>query len=631
MKIDYTYTKIIKDIFKHGYNYEDPNRKNVYRKELEFAIIEHFRTDDYPIITARKIFFKGAVGELLLFLKGSTDIRDFWKYKIRFWDKDFARYQNYSENFVKEKLYPCWERNEKIFSEKEYDMGKIYSYQYEKQHSIFDKFKENPLRTDLIVNSWQLNDLKDMALIPCFLENSKINTISGEYKNIQDIKIGDKVLTKEGNYKLVYNVMENDYDDFVCDIRTHGSPYSIKATREHPFWVNDKGWVNAENLKEGDYLSIPINKENEIPTFEVNGKYGKKLSLQLKEKEQWFLMGYFLGDGWVSQNRIILAINDNQFESINNKIKSIFKIKKIETGKNCHKYVITNTEYFDIFKLFGSGAKNKLIPKFVHNAPNELVSEFLNGYFMADGCHVKYGKKATTISDNIAFGIQLLCAKLKKKLSLYYQNRSSTKRIGNREVNQQNTYSLDLKEIVKNETKNYFFDDDYMWVKINKISKEKQITKVYNLSVEDSNTYTVNNIVTHNCHYDFQIVGSNDGFIIVWNQRSTDILLGTPINVQFYYLMGLLLEKWSGHIFNGVVGILKKVHLYDNGFDLAERIVNIAEEKYCRDIVVDIEINNDDKNLSFGDFIKKIEPSNFKMMNYNYVIDDKVEMLTYKK
>lgn len=299
MKIDYTYTNIIKDIFKHGYKYEDPNRKNVYRKELEFAIIEHFRTDGYPIITARKTFFKGAVGELLLFLKGSTDIRDFWKYKIRFWDKDFARYQNYSENFVKEKLYPCWKRNEETYSEKKYDMGKIYSYQYKKQHSIFNKFKENPLRTDLIVNSWQLNDLKDMALIPC--------------------------------------------------------------------------------------------------------------------------------------------------------------------------------------------------------------------------------------------------------------------------------------------------------------------------------------------HYDFQIVGSNDGFIIVWNQRSTDILLGTPINVQFYYLMGLLLEKWSGHMFNGVVGILKKVHLYDNGFDLAERIVNITEEKYYRDIVVDIEVNNDDKNLPFGDFIKKIEPSNFKMINYNYIIDDKVEMLTYKK
>ena len=61
------------------------------------------------------------------------------------------------------------------------------------------------------------------------------------------------------------------------------------------------------------------------------------------------------------------------------------------------------------------------------------------------------------------------------------------------------------------------------------------------------------------------------------------------------------------------------------------RIVNITEEKYYRDIVVDIEVNNDDKNLPFGDFIKKIEPSNFKMINYNYIIDDKVEMLTYKK
>ena len=209
MKIDYKYTQILEDIMRYGYVYEDPNRKDVFRKELETVHIKHLVQEGFPIVTARKTFFKGAVGELLLFLKGSTDIRDYWKYKIRFWDKDYKRFQKLSD----ETLELHYKMHEQEGADESYYMGKIYSYQYKKQHSIFDNFKENPLRTDLIVDSWQVDDLKDMCLIPCFLKDSKIKTVSGEYKNIQDIKKGDLVLTKEGDYKPVYETMINDYYD----------------------------------------------------------------------------------------------------------------------------------------------------------------------------------------------------------------------------------------------------------------------------------------------------------------------------------------------------------------------------------------------------------------------------------
>ena len=876
MKIDYKYTQILEDIMRYGHIYEDPNRKDVFRKELETVHIKHLVQEGFPIVTARKTFFKGAVGELLLFLKGSTDIRDYHNYGIKFWDKDtknyegklskypiseyqkwcennkkfiikkqkiskfshpvqlktdsevfenrngeqyiileklkkgrlsylkiqflnggfikeirnsknkklsvqnpyqisklgvgclgnvnlkdneinkyihsvwsnmlkrcynkkdkknydryggkgvfvnerwlcfeyfcedFKKYKNFSENiltlkkyhldkdfnggyeysyetcnlipkeenisgiknvifefentktgeivfvdniwkFIQErslgksaessfyrllngKLKTCknWKCNS--FSPKQYDMGKIYSYQYKKQHSVFDNFKENPLRTDLIVDSWQVDDLKDMCLIPCFLKDSKIKTISGEYKNIQDIKKGDLVLTKEGDYKPVYETMINDYCDDIYKIRVHGSPFSINATKEHPFWTNKKEWVNAKDLKKGDYLAIPLNKENKIPEIltknKVNQHFTKSQLIKLDKKEQWFLMGYFLGDGWLSKNKIILSINDKQFEEVNNSIKEVFKIKKIEQNKNCSKYVVSNKEYFDIFKSFGKGAKNKLIPDFVQNAPKEFIEEFLNGYFYADGCNVGFNKKATTISDNIAFGVQMLCCKIGKRLSLYYQNRTSKKIIEGREVKQQNTYSLDLKDITINKTENYFFDEDFAWFKINSIEIEKLKTKVYNLSVKDSHTYTVNNIVTHNCHYSFQIVGSDEGFLIVWNQRSTDFLLGTPINIQFYFLMGMLLELWSGHKFNGVVGNLCKVHLYDNQLKLASEMIKLPTSLYKEDVVVKLEFQEDLKDLPFSEFIKKIEPSNFKIEDYDFVLNESVEMLTYKK
>ena len=480
MKIDYTYTNIIDDIISYGYDYQDPNREGTYRREIELAVIKHLREDGYPIVTARKTYFKGAVGELLLFLKGSTDIRHYWNYGIRFWDSDWARSQGFSEDIVKE-LYENYSSDIYPVHESSYNMGKIYAYQYKRQHSVFDDFKKNPLRTDLIVNSWQIDDLSDMCLIPCFLENSKIKISTGEYKNIQDVRRGELVLTKECDYKPVYEVMVNDYDDYIYEIRTHASPFPIKSTKEHPFWVKDKQWVNAEDLKEGDYLAIPLNKKSEIPELltknKINQHYTKQTVIKLDKKEQWFLMGYFLGDGWISGNKIILSINDNEFSEINEYINQTFDIRKIEQNKGCSKYVVTNKEYFDIFKSFGKDAKNKLIPDFVQNGPKELIEEFITGYFKADGCNLLYGRKATTISDNIAFGMQLLSAKIGKKLSLYYQNRPSKKIIENREVNQQNTYSLDVKDIVINKTKKYLFDDDFMWVMIDSIINKKEKTK----------------------------------------------------------------------------------------------------------------------------------------------------------
>ena len=114
MKIDYKYTQILEDIMRYGYVYEDPNRKDVFRKELETVHIKHLVQEGFPIVTARKTFFKGAVGELLLFLKGSTDIRDYHNYGIKFWDKDTKNYEGKLSKYPISE-YQKWCENNKKF------------------------------------------------------------------------------------------------------------------------------------------------------------------------------------------------------------------------------------------------------------------------------------------------------------------------------------------------------------------------------------------------------------------------------------------------------------------------------------------------------------------------------------
>nr|WP_269671042.1 polymorphic toxin-type HINT domain-containing protein [Paenibacillus sp. 481] len=82
-------------------------------------------------------------------------------------------------------------------------------------------------------------------------------TNEGE-KNIEDIEVGDMVLAKDENnpdgelaYKEVTNLYRNQRDDI---IKLYVGEQIIETTDNHPFWVEGKGWVFADELQVGDKL-----------------------------------------------------------------------------------------------------------------------------------------------------------------------------------------------------------------------------------------------------------------------------------------------------------------------------------------------------------------------------------------
>ena len=109
------------------------------------------------------------------------------------------------------------------------------------------------------------------------------------------------------------------------------------------------------------------------------------------------------------------------------KINNILNItdKKCSTGK-CKKFGCADFVWYNILKQFGKYAHNKLIPEWVQEAPIEFIQEFMNGYNKADGSISKEGKhKITTVSHNLAFGVQRLYLKLGHIFSINYTKRNS--------------------------------------------------------------------------------------------------------------------------------------------------------------------------------------------------------------
>ena len=89
----------------------------------------------------------------------------------------------------------------------------------------------------------------------CFTAGTKVLTDEGE-KNIEDIKVGDKVLSKDEitgkeAYKEVTATFNHETDEIY---RIHVGDQIIESTFNHPFWVDGKGWTFVKDLKIGDLL-----------------------------------------------------------------------------------------------------------------------------------------------------------------------------------------------------------------------------------------------------------------------------------------------------------------------------------------------------------------------------------------
>jgi len=107
--------------------------------------------DGFPLLTTKKIFFKGVVHELLWFLNGSTDNNKLKDNGVHIWDE--------------------WE-------DESGDLGPIYGYQWrhwldqnsgesiDQIQNVIDQLRNNPSSRRIIVSAWNVADLPDESISP---------------------------------------------------------------------------------------------------------------------------------------------------------------------------------------------------------------------------------------------------------------------------------------------------------------------------------------------------------------------------------------------------------------------------------------------------------------------------------
>lgn len=85
----------------------------------------------------------------------------------------------------------------------------------------------------------------------CFIPGSRVLMYGGEYKNIEDIQIGEKIYSHDGSVQKVLNRLEYDVNEELVELE-FANGKKITCTKDHEFFTHNRGWVKADELTEQD-------------------------------------------------------------------------------------------------------------------------------------------------------------------------------------------------------------------------------------------------------------------------------------------------------------------------------------------------------------------------------------------
>jgi thymidylate synthase len=107
--------------------------------------------DGFPLLTTKRVYFKGVAHELLWFLKGDTNIKYLVDNDVHIWD-EWAD-ENGDLGPVYGKQWVNWENNQGQF------INQI--------EQVVDQIKNSPDSRRMIVSAWNVGEIESMALPPC--------------------------------------------------------------------------------------------------------------------------------------------------------------------------------------------------------------------------------------------------------------------------------------------------------------------------------------------------------------------------------------------------------------------------------------------------------------------------------
>lgn len=397
---------------------------------------------------------------------------------------------------------------------------------------IAHRFPGVPNLGDITAVDW--SEVEPVDIIsggsPCFPAGTLIDTERGGYVPIEEVRLGDRVLTHTGRYMPVVQRMKRQAETDAVSVKVLGAPEFVTTT-EHPFWVRTKAlvwdnaarkyrrvwsdpeWVAAGDLSKDSFVGFQIDAPDEsVPAI------GSDLA---------YIIGRYLGDGWCRNGKrastipqgqrgsrvnslwwqMFICCNHAEADELQGRlVRAGLKLARLDE-RTVTKFRVNSRELVSLLTDFGRYAHGKRIPAWVYRLPVGDQAALWQGWVDADGSMQADGQvRVTTVSEQLAHGMARVARNVfRRAVSVHRFDVPSETVIEGRKVRQRPQFQVCLPTA----NREAFEEGGWIWSPVRSVRPHESV-EVFNIGVEADESYTAWGITVHNCQ-DVSLAGRRAG------------------------------------------------------------------------------------------------------------------------
>ena len=250
------YRGLLSGIFHGGAQKED--RTGTGTRSVFGRILRHDMAGGFPLLTAKKIYFKHALTEILWILQGRTDLAYLHKFGVNYWD------DNYNKS-----------------GRTDGTLGPVYGQQLrnfigvDQLETILEQIKKEPSSRRIVASLWNPADMRNMALPPChygfqvYINSGKLS-LSWNQRSV-DVFLGLPYDIAMYGLLLLMLAKGNGYEPgtliaHLGDCHLYNN--HVDAAME--YLNREDGMLPKVNIKKGLSLDDPIPRHSDFELIDYN-------------------------------------------------------------------------------------------------------------------------------------------------------------------------------------------------------------------------------------------------------------------------------------------------------------------------------------------------------------------------
>jgi C1A family cysteine protease len=383
-----------------------------------------------------------------------------------------------------------------------------------------------PARVDLRKECPPVYDQGDLG--SCFPAGTLIRMASGEERPIEHVRLGEDVVTAEGNVGMVHQTMLRLETEELVKLSLWGYG-ALRMTREHPV-LTRRGYVRAGELQLDDFVALPRYlppAKKDLDVAQVLSKDERMIKAGIRKFGRLHgrtdvavrvsalpdtipltprfgrLVGLFLAEGSTDSGKVRWTFGAHERDTLVPETVDLLRDLDVdgyvqERPNNSINVVVYGTAWGRLWeRLCGNGAGGKsLSPQLMGDAG--FLKAVLDGWLAGDGYAAKkVGRSERTGGNSVSKDLAFAMYDIAQALGLRPVIRACKPKVNKYAARRRPYWEVEIQ--AQGDNWRCSLEECHAWRRVRSLELEEYAGHVYNLSVEGDESYVAEGIGVHNC------------------------------------------------------------------------------------------------------------------------------------